>query len=211
MSRWRSRRSSRDVGASKGGTSLLGPHRTSAVRDGLTVGVGPRDAATLGPFTPPRVQKRLRSAYRRPCRSSTRCTIRGVHEGEDHRTPVLVAPETAHRSTWPMLARNFLEMVAAMWVGMALGGLIFVPILDALGMTASEATPQSDPPSLRPPLGNSHSLPAARSKDTRSTAESQYVHPSPRLSARRADRRISRRDELRIMRSGGAAASEVVS
>lgn len=80
-----------------------------------------------------------------------------------------------------MLARNFLEMVAAMWVGMALGGLIFVPILDALGMTASEATPQSDPPSLRPPLGNSHSLPAARSKDTRSTAESQYVHPSPPL------------------------------
>lgn len=214
MSRWRSRRSSRDVGASKGGTSLLGPHRTSAVRDGLTVGVGPRDAATLGPFTPPRVQKRLRSAYRRPCRSSTRCTIRGVHEGEDHRTPVLVAPETAHRSTWPMLARNFLEMVAAMWVGMALGGLIFVPILDALGMTASEATPQSDPPSLRPvvtPAGEL-TLIAGRSLERHQVnGRISICAPlTPRLSARRADRRISRRDELR-MRSGGAAASEVVS
>lgn len=29
--------------------------------------------------------------------------------------------ETAHRPSWPGFARHFLEMVAAMWVGMAVG------------------------------------------------------------------------------------------
>lgn len=37
------------------------------------------------------------------------------------------------------LSRHFGEMVVAMWVGMALGGLLWAPILDAAGMTSGEA------------------------------------------------------------------------
>jgi len=48
-------------------------------------------------------------------------------------------PRRPHHSTWPTLARHFLEMVAAMWVGMVVGGLVFAPVLGALGMTPSEA------------------------------------------------------------------------
>jgi hypothetical protein len=50
----------------------------------------------------------------------------------------LATSETVHRSA-AMLVRHFLEMVVAMWVGMAVGGLIFAPILGAMGMTPSEA------------------------------------------------------------------------
>ena len=35
--------------------------------------------------------------------------------------------------------RHLAEMVAAMWVGMAVGSLVWGPILGAMGMTASEA------------------------------------------------------------------------
>lgn len=44
-------------------------------------------------------------------------------------------PRRPHHSTRPTLARHFLEMVAAMWVGMVVGGLVFAPVLGALGMT----------------------------------------------------------------------------
>ena len=48
--------------------------------------------------------------------------------------------ETAHRPSWPGFARHFLEMVAAMWVGMAVGGVAVVgPILAMMGMTPGEA------------------------------------------------------------------------
>ena len=51
----------------------------------------------------------------------------------------LVTAEAVGRSGWPTLARHFLEMVAAMWVGMVAGGLVFAPILAASEMTPSEA------------------------------------------------------------------------
>lgn len=51
----------------------------------------------------------------------------------------LVTSETAQHATWPRLVRHFLEMVAAMWVGMVAVGLIFAPILGGLGLTPSEA------------------------------------------------------------------------
>ena len=51
----------------------------------------------------------------------------------------LAASEAVPRSSWPAFVRHFLEMVVAMWIGMAAGGLIFAPILAALGITPSEA------------------------------------------------------------------------
>lgn len=47
----------------------------------------------------------------------------------------LAASEAVPRSSWPAFVRHFLEMVIAMWIGMAAGGLIFAPILAALGIT----------------------------------------------------------------------------
>ena len=48
--------------------------------------------------------------------------------------------ETADRPSWPSFARHFLEMVAAMWVGMEVGGVAVVgSILAMMGMTPSEA------------------------------------------------------------------------
>ena len=51
----------------------------------------------------------------------------------------VVATEAPGQISWRNFVRHFVEMVVAMYVGMAAGGLIFVPILAALGMTPSEA------------------------------------------------------------------------
>jgi hypothetical protein len=56
--------------------------------------------------------------------------------GRDSRQPA--APQV-HPRRWLHFWRHFLEMTVAMWVGMALGGVLFKGILAAFGTTITEA------------------------------------------------------------------------
>lgn len=58
--------------------------------------------------------------------------VRGVEPSTADRT---LEGHAGHRIGF---GRHLAEMVAAMWLGMALGGVIFAPVFTALGTTASE-------------------------------------------------------------------------
>lgn len=62
--------------------------------------------------------------------------------GRDPRQPATaartVAPEVQHQRHLFHFWRHFLEMSAAMWIGMAVGGVLFKAVLAAFGTTITE-------------------------------------------------------------------------
>jgi hypothetical protein len=65
--------------------------------------------------------------------------ISGGDQGHRPTAAQTIAPEVHHRRRRFHFWRHFLEMSAAMWIGMVAGGVLLKAILAAFGTTITEA------------------------------------------------------------------------